>query len=168
MEHTHAALVFDSPLSFKLRRQFPRVEWLLRREALFFTGHVILAHFAKVTLEQVAIDQRIAVVERQRQPAIRFGELMQHRQDGVRLGQPLQHSVTNHQIVSIGQQFGQRLPGCLDEGRRLSGLGEALTSAFEHRFGRFGQCHLMTALGQPQRHVTQASADVQHAQWSFG
>lgn len=43
-------------------------------------------------------------------------------------------------------------------------LDETLAGAFEHRLGGFGQRHLMPALGQPQRHMAQACADIQHAQ----
>ncbi|MNH31592.1 hypothetical protein D3C79_919710 [compost metagenome] len=65
MKNPHATLSFDPPLTFKLRRQFARIKRLLRGQALLFAGHVVLAHLAEMALEQVAVNQRIAVVEGQ-------------------------------------------------------------------------------------------------------
>ena len=65
VKHPHTALGFDLPQAFECRGQLPWVKRLLRGEALLFTGHIVLAHLAKVTLEQVAIDQGVAVIERQ-------------------------------------------------------------------------------------------------------
>ncbi|VVN76609.1 hypothetical protein PS685_05331 [Pseudomonas fluorescens] len=78
---------------------------------------------------------------------------MQHRQDRVGFGEPFQHGVTQHQVVGLGELSKQLLPGCLNEGRGLPGVGEALASAFKHRSGGLGERDLMTALSQPQRHV---------------
>ncbi|VVN76625.1 hypothetical protein PS685_05332 [Pseudomonas fluorescens] len=65
VKNPYPALGFDPPQAFKLRRQFTRIKGLLRGQALLLTGHVVLAHLAEVPLEQIAINQRIAVVERQ-------------------------------------------------------------------------------------------------------
>ncbi len=68
MENTYATFTFDLPQRFKLRPERPRIKWFLRGKALLFTFEAIAAQFAEVALEQVAVDQGIAVVERQRQP----------------------------------------------------------------------------------------------------
>ncbi len=117
-----------------------------------------------MAFEQVAVDQRIAVVERQRQPAAGLGQLMQHRQDRVGFGQPFQHGVADHQIVRFGELTEQFLPRRLNECRGLPGFGETLAGAFEHRLGRLGEGHVMPAFGQPQRHVAEAATDVEHPQ----
>ncbi|MNP34482.1 hypothetical protein D3C76_1277710 [compost metagenome] len=89
---------------------------------------------------------------------------MQNWQDGVGLGQPFQHGMAQHQVVGLGQLSQQLLPGRLDECCLLTGFVETLAGAFEHGLGRLGQGHLMTAFGQPQRHMAQPRADIQHAQ----
>jgi len=149
VENPHATLGFDPPQTFKLRRQLARIKGLLRGQALLFTGHVVLAHLAEMALEQVAVDQRIAVVEGQGQPAIGLAQLVQHRQDRMGFGQPFEHGVAEHQVIGFGELAEEVLPGRLDKGRVLSGLGKSLARALEHRFGGFGEGHLMTALGQP-------------------
>ncbi|MCY1369746.1 hypothetical protein D9M69_568000 [compost metagenome] len=121
-----------------------------------------------MALEQVAVDQRVLVVEGQRQQPILGGELVQHGEDGVGLGQPFQHRVAEHQVVGFGELAEQFLPGRLDEGGRLAGFGEALAGAFEHGFGGFGEGHLAAALGQPERHVAESGADVEHPQGAVG
>src|SRR5438067_6510185 len=63
VENTNAALGFDSPHCAKLRRQFAWIKWLLRGQALFFAGQGVLAHLAKMAFEQVAVNQRVAVVK---------------------------------------------------------------------------------------------------------
>ncbi|MNS55299.1 hypothetical protein D3C72_881280 [compost metagenome] len=164
MENPDPALGFDLPQAFELRCQFPWIEGLLRGQALLFPGHAVLAHFLEMAFEQVAVDQRVAIVERQRQPAVGLGELMQHRQDRVRLGEPFEHGVANHQIVRFSELPEQFLPRRLDECCGLPGVGEALARAVEHRCGGLGEGYVMAALGQPQRHVAEAAANVEHSQ----
>ena len=164
VEDPHATLTFDPPECVELRRQLARVQGPLRRQAALLAGELGLAQLAEVALEQVAVDQRVLVVERQRQPAARRRELVQHRQYGLGLGQPFQYRMADHQIegrVELAEQF---LPGGLDEGGRLAGAGEARAGPFEHRRGRLGQGHQVTAAGQPQRHMAEAGADIQHPQ----
>ncbi|MNF93030.1 hypothetical protein D3C84_756900 [compost metagenome] len=151
-----------------MRRQLARIKGLLRGQALLFAGHVVLAHLAEMPLEQVAIYQRVTVVERQGQPAVSLGQLMQHRQDGVGFGQPFQHGVAQHQVVGFGELPEQLLPGCLNERGALPCFGKTLAGAFEHRLGRLGEGHLMAALCQPQRHVAKPGADIEHAQRPVG
>ncbi|MCY1390368.1 hypothetical protein D9M71_51870 [compost metagenome] len=117
-----------------------------------------------MALEQVAVDQRVAVVEGQRQQAVAAGELAQHREDRLGFGQPFQHGVAQHQVVGLVELAEQFLPRRLDEGRLLAGLGELPAGAREHGFGGFGEGHLMAAPGQPQRHVAEPGADVEHPQ----
>ena len=167
MEYPHPAAAFDPPEGVELRGQLARVERLLRGQALPLAGEALLAQLAEMPLEQVAVDQRILVIKGQRQPTVGGSELVQHRQDGVRLGQPFQHCVTQHQVVGLGELTEQVLPGRLDKGGRDAGFGEALAGAFQHRRGRLGQGHLVAALGQPQAHVAEAGADVEHPQRAF-
>ena len=56
VEYTHATLAFNLPKTLHGLPQLPWIKGLLRGEALLFASHVVLAHFAEVTFEQVAID----------------------------------------------------------------------------------------------------------------
>ncbi len=79
-ENPDPALGFDLPQPVELRGQFPRIERLLRGQALLFAGHVVPAHFLEMAFEQVAIDQRIPVVVRQQPPAPGVGPLIPPQQ----------------------------------------------------------------------------------------
>ncbi|MCY1423473.1 hypothetical protein D9M71_391840 [compost metagenome] len=65
VKHPYSAFCFDLPQIFKLHPERAWIKRFLRGQALLFTGHVVAAQFAEMALEQVAIDQRITVVERQ-------------------------------------------------------------------------------------------------------
>src|SRR5690606_31349669 len=106
---------------------------LLRGKALPFAGERLRAQLLEMSLEQVAVDQRVAVVEGQRQPAIGCGQAMQRRQDRLRLGEPLQYRVADHQIEATVDACLDVLPGRLNERGLLPGFGEALARALEHR-----------------------------------
>ncbi|MCY1389925.1 hypothetical protein D9M71_47350 [compost metagenome] len=93
---------------------------------------------------------------------------MQHRQNGVRVGQPFQHGVAQHQVIGLGEPAEQLLPGGLDEGGAAASLGKALAGAFEHGLGGFGEGHLVAAFGQPEGHVAEAGANVEHSQRAVG
>src|SRR5690606_35011285 len=56
------------------------------------------------------------------------------------------------------------LPGRLNKGRRLAGTGKALAGTVEHRLGGFGQCDLVALLCQPETHMAEPGADIQHPQ----
>src|SRR5690606_11690618 len=60
------------------------------------------------------------------------------------------------------------LPRGLDEGGALTGFGESLACAIEHRLGGFSQGHVMPTFGQPQRHMPKTCADIQNAQLALG
>ncbi|MNP10416.1 hypothetical protein D3C76_1025630 [compost metagenome] len=164
MEHPHAAALLDAPGAGHGCFQLARIERLLRRQALPLAGETVLAQLTEMPLQQVAVDQRIAVVEGQRQPAVASGELAQHRQDRLGFGQPFQHCMAEHQVVRLVELAEQFLPRRLDESGVAPGLSEALAGAFEHRFGGLGEGHLMAAPGQPEGHVAKAGADIQHPQ----
>src|SRR5690606_1603714 len=104
----------------ELRRQLARVERTLRCQAPALTGKIAGAYFLEAALEQVAIDKCIAVVERQRQPAVDGDQPMQYRQDRLRFGQPLQYCVTDHQIEAALDMVFDVLPRRLYEGRGLA------------------------------------------------
>jgi hypothetical protein len=65
MEDAHAASPFDREILGQLCRQLARVQRLLRRQALPLTGERLRTQLLEMPLQQVAVDQRIAVVERQ-------------------------------------------------------------------------------------------------------
>src|SRR5690606_29521349 len=98
MEYTHATASFDQPVRGELRRQLARVQRSLRRQALALAGKTLAAQLLEVALEQVAVDQRVAVVEGQRQPAVGSRQAMEYRQDRLGLGQPLQYGMADDQI----------------------------------------------------------------------
>ncbi|MNH04549.1 hypothetical protein D3C79_638470 [compost metagenome] len=93
---------------------------------------------------------------------------MQDRQNGLRLSQPFQYRMAQHQVVGFCQLPEQVLPGRLDERCRLPCLGKARAGAFKHRCGGLGEGDMVTALSQPQGHMTQARANIQNAQRAFG
>ena len=76
MEYPHPAAAFDPPEGVELRGQLARVERLLRGQALPLAGEALLAQLAEMPLEQVAVDQRVLVVEGQRQPALGGDQLL--------------------------------------------------------------------------------------------
>ncbi len=164
VKHPHATLAFHVPHGFKLRLEFTRIKRFLRGKALLFTFQAVAAQLAEMAFEQVAIDQRVTVVECQRQPPTGGSQLVQHRQNAFWFGQPFEHRMAQHQVIGFGELAEQVLPGCLNERCRLACLGKAFPGAIEHRRGGFGEGQVMAALGQPQGHVTKPGADVQHPQ----
>lgn len=84
------------------------------------------------------------------------------------LGEPFEHGVADDQVEAAVELLRQGLPGGLDEGGLAAGFGEALAGAVKHRFGRFGEGYLVAALGQPEAHVAEPGADVEHPQGAFG
>ncbi len=93
VEYPHTTFAFNLPHGFKLRPEFAWIKRFLRGQALLFTFQPVAAQLAEMALEQVAIDQGVAVVEGQRQPPGRGRELVQHRQDAFGLGQPFEYGV---------------------------------------------------------------------------
>src|SRR5690554_4463682 len=103
----HVAAV-EPGLSYPLL-YLPRIQWLLWRQApTAHAGQLIALQLAELALDQILVDQRIAVVEGQRQGAARAHQRPQVGQSSGRVAQPLQYRMADNQIMTL-PPFGQPL-----------------------------------------------------------
>src|SRR5690554_3245872 len=161
----HVAAI-EPRLSYPLL-YLPRIQRLLRRQAApAHAGQLIALQLAELALDQILVDQRVAVVEGQGQGAARAHQCAQVGQGGSWVGQPFQYRMTDNQIMTLppfGQPLQWQVNGlpwrCLYPHRLQPGPG-----GLEHFDRGFADGQSVALAQQPLAHMTESCTYVEDIQ----
>lgn len=169
MKYPHARLMHT--IEAGLAHPLPNlagVQGLLWGEAaLAFTGQLIALQLAELALDEVLVDQCIAVIERQRHRAPGADQLPQVDQGRGGIRQPFQHRMTDDQIVlaGMGRQFlqwqGQVAQGLAGPERYLI---QPAARRCQHLARRLAHRQVVAPVQQPFADMAETGTHIQHSQ----